>query len=90
MRLFSTEMLKLSKSMFLFTLQTIQVIISQRELVFQLLSSRLNTRPYNRLDKEVADFKKHKGGPAVPHNTKYFHYKDEKDINNDKECKIHT
>ena len=66
----------------------IQVIISQRELVFQLFSNRLNIKPYNRLDKEVADFKEHKGRPAVLYNTKYFHHQDREDADNNKRYKI--
>jgi len=37
----------------------------------------LNTRPYNRLDKEVINSKEYRKGLIMPHNTKYFHYKDE-------------
>jgi len=45
-------------------------------------------RPYNRLNKKVADFKEHKDRPAVPHITKYFHHQDGEDT--DKKCKIYT
>ena len=64
--------------------------MSQRELVFQLFSSGLNIRPYNRLDKEVADFKEHKSGPAVSCTTKCFHHQDGEDADNDKKCKTYT
>ena len=33
----------------------------------------LNIRPYNRLNKEVADFKKYKGGLITLYNTKCFY-----------------
>jgi len=44
-----------------------------RQLIFKFLSSRLNIRPYNRLDKEVIDFKECKEGLAMLYNTKCFH-----------------
>ena len=83
-------MLKLSKNIFLFILQIIQVIISQKELVFQFFSNRLNARPYNKLDKKIADFKEPKGGPVVPHTTKCFHHQNRKNTDKDKKYKIHT
>jgi len=46
---------------------------SLRQLIFKFLSSRLNIRPYNRLDKEVVDFKECKEGLVMPHNIKYFY-----------------
>ena len=90
LKLFNTKMLKLSKDIFLFTPKMIQVIISQRELVFQLLSNRLNTRPYNRLNKEVTDFKEYKSGLIMLHTTQCFHHQDGEDADNDKRCKMHT
>jgi len=39
-----------------------------------MLSLRLNIRLYNRLDKEVIDFRECKEGPTTQHNTKYFYY----------------
>jgi len=39
-----------------------------------MLSLRLNIRPYNRLDKEIIDFKEYKEGLTMPHNTKRFYY----------------
>jgi len=59
-------------------------------LVFQLLSSRLNIRPYNKLNKKVADFKEYKSGPAVLYNTEYFHHQDGEDTDNNKRYKMHT
>jgi len=40
-------------------------------------------KPYNRLDKEVRDFKEYKEGLITPHSTKYFYYQNRK--NADKE-----
>jgi len=48
-----------------------KLITGSRELTLKLLSSRLNIRPYNKSDKEVADFRKCKGGPTTQHDTKY-------------------
>ena len=56
---------------------------SKRQLALKLISLRLNTRPYNKLDKEVIDFKEYKEGLATQHNTKYFYYQDR--WNKDKE-----
>jgi len=36
-----------------------------RQLAIKLLSSRLNIRPYDRLDKEVIDFREYKEGPET-------------------------
>ena len=32
----------------------------KRQFIFKIFNFRLNTRPYNRLDKKIADFKKPK------------------------------
>jgi len=47
-------------------------------------------RPYNRLNKEVADFTKYKKEPVVLHTTKCFHYQDREDTDKDKKHKTHT
>jgi len=39
----------------------------------KMFSLKLNIRPYNRLDKEVIDFKEYKEGLTEPHNTKCFY-----------------
>jgi len=44
---------------------------SLRQLTLKLLSGRLNTRPYNRLDKEVADFKECKEELTTLYNIEY-------------------
>ena len=63
---------------------------NSRQLIFKLLSNRLNTRPYNRLDREIVDFKKCKGGLVILCTTKCFHHQDGEDADNDKRCKTHT
>jgi len=45
----------------------------RKQFTFKTLSFKLNTKPYNRLDKKVTDFKKPKNRPAVLCNTKCFH-----------------
>jgi len=40
----------------------------------ETFSLRLNVRPYNKLDKKVADFKECKEELITPHNTKCFHH----------------
>jgi len=37
-----------------------KLITGSRELTFKLFSSKLNIRPYNKLSKEVEDFKDYK------------------------------
>jgi len=46
---------------------------SLRQLTLKFLSGGLNARPYNRLDKEIIDFKEYKEGLTMPHNIKYFY-----------------
>ena len=82
-------MIKLKKGIVLLILQRLQFVISSQELVIQFFSNKLNMKLYNRLDKEVTDFKEHKGGPAVPYNTKCFHHQDREDADKDKKCKTH-
>ena len=44
------------------------------KLIIKFYSSKLNIRPYNKLDKEVIDFREYKEGLATQHNTKCFYY----------------
>jgi len=60
------------------------------QFIFKTLNFILNTRPYNRLNKEIADFTKCKEEPAVPHTTKCFHHQNREDTDNNKKCKTHT
>ena len=76
--------------MVLLILQRLQFVINSQELVIQFFSSKLNTRPYDRLDKKITDFTKCKEEPVVLHTTKCFHHQDGEDIDKDKEYKIHT
>jgi len=55
------------------SIKTVDLSKSNRQFIIKPLSSRLNIRPYNRLDKEVVDFKECKEGLIMPHNTKCFH-----------------
>jgi len=71
-------------------MQSLKLIAGSRQLTLKFCSNKLNVKPYNRLNKKVADFKRPKGGPAAPHITKYFHHQNGKDINNNKRCKTHT
>jgi len=54
--------------------KTIQLQPSSSKILFKPISLRLNARPYNRLDKEITDFKECKGGLTTPYNTKCFYY----------------
>ena len=72
----NTEMLKFSKN--------------GRQFIFKMLSFRLNIKPYNRLNKKVADFKEHKNRLVILCITKYFHHQNEEDADNNKKCKTHT
>jgi len=83
-------MIKLKENIVLLIPQRLQFAISSQELVIQFLSSRLNIKPYNRLDKEVTVFTKCKEGPAVLHTTKCFHHQDGEDTDKDKKCRTHT
>jgi len=65
---------------FLF-ISTIILIIKMMQLQpgsskvsLKAISLGLNVRPYNRLDKEIVDFKECKEGLATQHDTKYFYY----------------
>jgi len=54
-----------------------------------MLSLRLNIKPYNRLNKEVTDFKEFKGRPVMSCTTKCFHHQNGEDTDKDKKCKIY-
>jgi len=41
-------------------------------------------RPYNKLNKEVIDFREYKGELITPHNTKYLYCQDRRNIDNNK------
>jgi len=75
LRFFVTLTIKFSQSTVLSILQILKFITNSYELTVEFLSSRLNMKLYNRLDKEVADFKEPKGGPAVLYTTKCFYCK---------------
>ena len=63
---------------------------NSRQLILKPFSSQLNIKPYNRLDKKVADFRECKGGLAMLCTTKCFHHQDGEDADNDKRYKTHT
>jgi len=47
----------LSKDLIFFITKLTNIIKSRGELIFKFFSSRLNTRPYNKLSKKVGDYK---------------------------------
>ena len=47
-------------------------------------------RPYNRLDKEVVDFREYKEGLVTKHDTKCSYYRDGQNKDRDKEYKTYT
>jgi len=51
--------------MFLISTKTIDLSKGNRQLAIKLLSSRLNIRPYGKLDKKAIDFKECKEGPVT-------------------------
>ena len=55
-------------------IKTMQFQPSNNEIPLKPISFRLNTRPYNRLDEEVIDFKEYKEGLITPHDTECFYY----------------
>jgi len=61
-------------SAIVFIIKIIQLQLSSSKIPFKPIGLKLNARPYNRLDKEVIDFKEYKGGLTMLHNTKYFYY----------------
>ena len=70
---FSSHPFGLMKTFFL-RAKTTKIVKRRRKSNVKTLSLRLNTRPYNRLDKEVIDFKEYKEGPVTQYNTKCSHY----------------
>jgi len=64
---------------FLFTstivlvIKTIQLQLGSDKVFLKALNLRLNMRPYNKLDKEVVDFRECKGKLTMPHNTRCFY-----------------
>ena len=69
---FSSHPLSFTK-MFLLRVKIIKIVKRRRKSNIKMLSLGLNMRPYNRLDKEVVDFKECKGGLTTPYNTKCFY-----------------
>ena len=67
-----------------------EFVINSKELTFKPFSSRENMSHYNRLDKEVADFREHKNGLVMLYTTKCFHHQNGEDADNNKKCKMHT
>ena len=61
------------------TNRLLRALLSLKErkgkIPFQTLGLRLNMRPYNRLDKEVADFRECKEELVTQHNTKCSYYR---------------
>jgi len=57
--------------MFFFKVKTIKIIKCRRKGNVKTFSFGLNARPYNRLDKEVVDFREYKGELIKPYNIKY-------------------
>jgi len=78
-----SPLLSLSSLIFSF-IKTIKLFQSDSKFTIKLFSSRLNIKPYNRLDKEVVGFKECKEGLITLYNTKYFHYQNGKNKDNDK------
>jgi len=60
--------------MFFISIKIINLSKSDRQLIIKPLSNRLNIRPYNRLDKEVIDFKEYKEELITLHDIKCFYY----------------
>ena len=57
----------------LFSTKTLNISKSGGQLTLKMSSFKLNIRPYNRLDKEVIDFKECKEELIMLYNTKYFY-----------------
>ena len=70
---FSSHPLSLIKIFFLKT-KIIKIIKRRRKGDIKTLRLRLNIRPYNRLNKEVIDFRECKEGLVTQHDTKCFYY----------------
>jgi len=69
---FSSHLLSFIKIFFL-RIKTIKIVKRRRKGDVKTLSLRLNIKPYNRLDKEVIDFKEYKEELIMPHNIEYFY-----------------
>ena len=85
---FSSHPLSLIETLF-FRAKIIKIIKRRHKGNIKILSLRLNIRPYNRLDKEVINFKEYKEGLITPHNTKCFYYQNGKNKDGD-EYEIYT
>jgi len=55
------------------SIKTVNFSKSNRQFTIKPFSGKLNIRPYNRLNKEIVDFKECKKGLTMPYNTKYFY-----------------
>ena len=75
----SLKSLLLNSSNFLLSnLKLLKLTKCRGQFTLKMFSLKLNTKPYSRLDKEVANFKEHKNKPVVPHTIKCFHHQDKK------------
>jgi len=59
--------------MFFFGVKITKIIKCKHKDNVKTFSLRLNTRPYNKLDKKAVDFKEYKGGLIELYNTKCFY-----------------
>jgi len=57
--------------MFFLRAKIIKIIKYRHKGNVKIFSLRLNVKPYNKLDKEVIDFREYKGELIKPYNTKY-------------------
>jgi len=62
------------KDLIHFIIRTTKIIKRRYKGDVKMFSLGLNIRPYNKLDKEVADFKEYKEGLIMPYNTECFYY----------------
>jgi len=83
------DMLISNHSLLLSSMGILKFSKCKEQFIFETLSFKLNIRFYNRLDKEVIDFKEPKSGPVVLYTTKYFHHQDGEDADKDRKCKTH-
>jgi len=60
-------------SMIVLVIKIMQLRLSSSKIPLKPISLGLNIRPYNKLDKEVTDFKECKEGLTMPYNTKCFY-----------------
>jgi len=66
---FSSHPLSLTKTFFL-RVKIIKIVKGRHKGNVKTLSLKLNVRPYNRLNKEVVDFREYKEGLETQYNTK--------------------